>query len=117
MCREYKWEQDRQDDNQYYYDLLVENRDILYLDILYEFQLANKYFKLYTLSKELLVSIDSYVVSMNEFKYLYKNDLINNKYIDFKLINILLLPDDIVYIIFKFLFIALTKEAKLPLII
>lgn len=102
MCREYKWEHDRLDNMEYDYEFLVEKRDILYIDILYEFQFVNNYYKLYTLS-------------MNEFKYSYKNDLINYKYIDLKLINILLLPNDIIKKIFRFLFISLTKEVKLSL--
>tara|TARA_B100000902_G_C26995135_1_gene757035 strand:+ start:474 stop:755 length:282 start_codon:yes stop_codon:yes gene_type:complete len=90
MCRELKWEQYRLD-IEWEKCWIIEKKEILLNEIINEFKYANKYFKLYTINRE-------------DFNYSYKNDLINNKYIDFKLIKIIFLPDELIDKIFNSLF-------------
>ena len=89
--RELKWEKDRLDDIEWEKEWIIEQKYIILEEIINEFKYANIYFKLYT-------------INIEEFKYYYKQDLINNKYIDIKLIKIIFLPDDLIDKIFNHLF-------------
>ncbi len=89
--RELKWEKQRLEDIEWEKEWIIEQKELLLEKIINEFKYANIYFKLYT-------------INIEEFRYSYKTDLVNNKYIDIKLINIIFLPEDLIDKIFSYLF-------------
>ena len=89
--RELKWDKDKLEDLEWEKEYYIEKKNNLFKKIVNEFKYANLYFKLYTLNIE-------------EFKSSYKKDLINNKYVDVKLLKIIFLPNEIIYKIFNNLY-------------
>ena len=82
-ARELKWEEDRRADDEFYYLYLLETRDKLYNNIIFEFKLAD------------------YLYKLNLHTILWKE---YNCFIDYKLFHILNLPNDIKLKIFEYVF-------------